>query len=109
RDCCFNYRNVANCNSDDPTHFIPCTSDGGCPNAKGGDVACVRPGNYYGVRHGSVVKERTINVREYFVEDIIQLLGFQLITLIPTSQKQTNKNRKLQHYDNGYHQRYKHS
>ncbi|CAF4273402.1 unnamed protein product, partial [Rotaria sordida] len=54
-------------------------------------------------------KERTINVREYFVEDIIQLLGFQLITLIPTSQKQTNKNRKLQHYDNGYHQRYKHS
>ncbi|CAF1112555.1 unnamed protein product, partial [Rotaria sordida] len=54
-------------------------------------------------------KGRTINVREYFLQDIIQLLSFQPINAISKSQKQINKNRKLQHDDNGYHQRHKHS
>ncbi|CAF1151231.1 unnamed protein product, partial [Rotaria sordida] len=49
-------------------------------------------------------KGRSINVREYFLPDIIQLLSFQPINSISTSQKQINKNRKLQHADNGYYQ-----
>ena len=48
------------------------------------------------------VKGRTINVREYFLEDIIQLLSFQPINSISTIQKQIDKNRKLHDDDNGY-------
>ena len=55
------------------------------------------------------VKGRAINIREYFLEDIIQLLSFQPINSISRIQKQIDKNRKLQNVDNGHRQQYKHS
>ncbi|CAF4319893.1 unnamed protein product, partial [Rotaria sordida] len=52
RDCCLNSRNVNARNPSDPANYIACTSDRGCPNAKGGDVACVRPSFFHGVGCG---------------------------------------------------------
>ena len=38
-------------------------------------------------------------MREYFLEDIIQLLNFQPLNSTSTSRKQNNKNRQLQDDD----------
>ncbi|CAF0826884.1 unnamed protein product [Rotaria sordida] len=45
------------------------------------------------------IEGRTYDVREYFLEDIIQLLNFQPINSSLTSRKQNNKNRQLQDDD----------
>ncbi|CAF3248861.1 unnamed protein product, partial [Rotaria sp. Silwood2] len=45
------------------------------------------------------IEGRTFDVREYFLEDIIQLLNFQPINSSSTSRKQNNKNRQLQDDD----------
>ena len=44
------------------------------------------------------IEGRTFDVREYFLEDIIQLLNFQSVNLNSTNRKQ-NKNRQLQDED----------
>jgi len=43
------------------------------------------------------IEGRTFDVREYFLEDIIQLLNFQQTNL--TNRKQNNRNRQLQDDD----------
>ncbi|CAF3864185.1 unnamed protein product, partial [Rotaria sp. Silwood1] len=45
------------------------------------------------------IEGRTFDVREYFLEDIIQLLNFQPMNSSLTSRKQNNKNRQLQDDD----------
>lgn len=44
------------------------------------------------------IEGRTYDVKEYFLEDIIQLLNFQLTNSVLTGRKQ-NKNRQLQDDD----------
>ncbi|CAF3251955.1 unnamed protein product [Rotaria socialis] len=45
------------------------------------------------------IEGRTFDVREYYLEDIIQLLNFQPMNSALTSRKQNNKNRQLQDDD----------
>ncbi|CAF1221606.1 unnamed protein product, partial [Adineta steineri] len=45
------------------------------------------------------IEGRTFDVREYFLEDMIQLLNFQAINSNLTSRKQNNKNRQIQDDD----------